>query len=335
MKCQPMRSRVMGMNMQFYRIRAILFFLVLPLTFAAESAWSAGPPMEKRIVFLGDSITQAGGYIEIIDAALIARDPGTKYEIIPLGLSSETVSGLSEKGHAGGQFPRPDLHERLDRVLAKTKPELVVACYGMNDGIYQPPSPARAMAFQDGMKKLHDKAIAAGARIIHLTPPVFDPLPIQSQVLPDGLAEYPQPWQGYNKVLDQYSDWLLSMRNNGWEVLDIHGPMNAALAEHRKTDPQFTFAGDGVHPGAAGHILMAGPVLTEWGLKVQPDGSPDVPDGPAILAAVRKKHAILRAAWLSEVGHKRPGIAPGLPLPEAETNAAVYDAEARKLAGGK
>lgn len=323
------------MNAQLFRKRSCLLILALSLTFAAGSAWSAGPPKEKRIVFLGDSITQAGGYMEIIDAALIAGDPGTRYEIIPLGLSSETVSGLSEKGHAGGQFPRPDLHERLDRVLAKAKPELVLACYGMNDGIYQPPSPERTRAFQDGMKKLHDKAIAAGARIIHLTPPVFDPVPIQAQVLPDGLEEYPQPWQGYNRVLDQYSDWLLSMRDHGWEVLDIHGPMNVALAEHRKTDPKFTFAGDGVHPGAEGHILMAGPVLKEWGLKVKPDGIPEVPEGPAILAAVRKKHALLRAAWLSEVGHKRPGIDPGLPLPEAETKAAVFDAEARKLAGAK
>jgi hypothetical protein len=36
----------------------------------------------------------------------------------------------------------------------------------------------RTKAFQNGMKKLHEKVIAAGARIIHLTPPVFDPVPI-------------------------------------------------------------------------------------------------------------------------------------------------------------
>ena len=30
-------------------------------------------------------------------------------------------------GHAGGAFPRPDLHERLHRVLEKTKPDLVFA----------------------------------------------------------------------------------------------------------------------------------------------------------------------------------------------------------------
>ena len=93
----------------------------------------------------------------MIDAALIAQLPEATQEIIPLGLSSETVSGLSEEGHAGGKFPRPDLHERLDRALEKAKPQLVFACYGMNDGIYFPLSTERFKAFQDGMKKLHDK----------------------------------------------------------------------------------------------------------------------------------------------------------------------------------
>ena len=51
---------------------------------------------------------------------------------------------MSEEGHAGGKFPRPDLHERLDRALPKTKPDLVFACYGMNDGIYLPLDEARA-----------------------------------------------------------------------------------------------------------------------------------------------------------------------------------------------
>jgi lysophospholipase L1-like esterase len=307
-------------------------FLMAAVSFPPAVLQAGEPPKEKRIVFLGDSITQAGGYVQIIEAALIAAQPEVVREIIPLGLSSETVSGLSEKGHAGGQFPRPDLHERLDRVLAKTKPELVLACYGMNDGIYYPPDADRTRAFQDGMEKLHRKVIAAGARMIHLTPPVFDPLPIKDRVLPDGLTEYPQPWRGYNRVLDQYSAWLLGKRAEGWEVLDIHGPMNAALAERRRQDPNFTFAGDGVHAGPEGHVLMARPVLEAWGLKIRPDGSPDVAGGSAILEAVRKKYAILSPAWLSETGHLRPGIQPGLPLPEAQAKAAAFDSEARRLA---
>ncbi len=304
------------------------FFLsILPLT-------AAGPPMEERIVFLGDSITQAGGYVQMVEAALMAQHPERSWQIIPLGLSSETVSGLSEEGHAGGQFPRPDLHERLARVLAKTKPQLILACYGMNDGIYYPPNEARTKAFQDGMLKLHQEATAAGARIIHLTPPVFDPNPIRNRVLGDGLEKYPQPWQGYNTVLDEYSAWLLNQRQAGWEILDMHGPMNAALTEKRLTDPGFTFAKDGVHPGTEGHRLMAQPILDAWGLQANPDGTPVHAQGAAILKAVQHKQALLNSAWLTWTGHLRPGIQPGLPLTEAETKAAVFDAEARQLAAG-
>ncbi len=289
-------------------------------------------PPEQRIMFLGDSITQGGAYVEMIDAALIAQHPEADKEIIPLGLSSETVSGLSEEGHAGGKFPRPDLHERLDRALEKAKPQLVFACYGMNDGIYFPLSDVRFKAFQDGMKKLHDKVVASGARIIHLTPPVFDPVPIKSKVLPAGLDKYPTPYQGYNNVLDAYSDWLLSMKKEGWEVLDIHGPMNAALAEKRKTDASFTFSKDGIHPGTEGHLIMASAVLNAWGLKAKADGSPEHINGAAILSVIKQKHSILRSAWLSHVGHKRPGNAAGLPIVEALNKAAELTAQAKRLA---
>ncbi len=311
----------------FRQLAAIIFL------FAGFPA-AAAPPIEETIVFLGDSITQAGGYVEIIEAALIAHDPVHPRRIIRLGLASETVSGLSEPGHAGGAFPRPTLHERLDRVLEKSRPQLVIACYGMNDGIYHPLSDERTKAFQDGILTLRAKVAGAGARLIHLTPPVFDPVPIRDHVLPAGRDVYTQPYEGYNSVLDAYSAWLLAQRAGGWEVIDIHGPMNEALAARRRTDPAFTFAGDGVHAGEEGHVLMARAVLGAWGLTVRDDGSPDHPQGAAILAAVRRKQAVLAPAWLSHVGHLRPGIAPGLPLAEAEAKASEIDAEARRLAVG-
>lgn len=305
----------------------LFFFLLVTGMFAAEL------PREQRIVFLGDSITQAGGYIELIEAALIAQHPESDKVLVPLGLASETVSGLSEDGHAGGRFPRPDLHERLDRALEKAKPQLVIACYGMNDGIYLPLGAERTKAFENGMKNMREKISATGARIIHLTPPVFDPLPIRAKVAPAGKVDGSHPFERYNEVLDLYSNWLLDMRDKAkWEVLDIHGPMNAMLAEKRRTDPNFSFSRDGVHPGPEGHIVMARAVLDAWGLKVMADGAPDHPNGAAILALVREKQGLLRPAWLSHVGHKRPGIAPGLPLIEAEAKAAEFDAAARKLA---
>ena len=191
-----------------------------------------------RVVFLGDSITYSGQYIELIESYLRINQSKHRYEFLDLGLPSETVSGLSEPGHAGGAFPRPDLHERLERVLEQTKPDLIVACYGMNDGIYYPFAESRFEKYQDGMRRLRERATAVKAKVLHVTPPVFDPMPIRSRTLPAGLTEYRQPYEGYDAVLERYSEWLLAQKAFGWDVVDVHGPMKQHLSEARQRDPR-------------------------------------------------------------------------------------------------
>ena len=141
------------------------------------------------MVFLGDSITYAGQYIDFLEAYLRIKNPQLRCEFLDLGLPSETVSGLSEPGMRGA-IPASRLRERLDRVLDQTRPGLVVACYGMNDGIYYPFSEERFAKFQEGMKTC-GRARPAEAPESCMTPPVFDPVPIKSRTLPGGLAEYP------------------------------------------------------------------------------------------------------------------------------------------------
>ena len=291
-------------------------------------------------MFVGDSITHGGHYVEYLETLLRLHRPEGRFDFLNLGLPSETLSGLSEPGHAGGAFPRPDLHERLGRLLAKTHPTLLVACYGMNDGIYHPYSEERFNAFRSGLERLRTAAGAAGARVIHLTPPVFDPVPIRSQTLPAGLAEYRSPFVGYNEVLDRYSLWLLEQRRHGWEVIDIHGPMNRRLELARKSDPSFRLAGDGVHINEEGHWIMTQGILRHLGLGDLAEGT-SFSTGPAarnpkaapLLALVEKRQRILKDAWLNEVGHKRPGMGKGRPLPEAEASAREFDQQARALLG--
>lgn len=302
-----------------------------PLLFA--TSLFAAPPVApgKRILIIGDSITQGATYVACIDAAMILANPETKYDLISAGLSSETVSGLSEPGHAGGAFPRPDLHERLDRVLAKTKPDLVLACYGMNDGVYMPLEESRFKAFRDGMTKLHDKVTATGAKIIHLTPPVFDPEAIPQKV--DMSGEPGKNYAKYNEVLDRYSEWLIEQRKQqGWDVIDLHTPMKEALAKGRQSDPKFVLAKDGVHPGQEGHQLMAQAVLSAWEIQVS---AADAASRKDVFSLVQQKTGVLRDAWLSEIGHKRPGVKPGLPVAEATAKGAELDAQARAIASKK
>lgn len=288
----------------------------------------------KRVLFLGDSITYAGQYVDYVEAAWRLKHPESQVEFLDVGLPSETVSGLSEPGHAGGKFPRPDLHERLDRVLAQVKPQLVIACYGMNDGIYHPYSAERAKAYEAGILKLREKVLAAGAKIVHLTPPVFDAQPIKAKTLPAGREVYEQPYEGYDEVLAKYSAWLLQQREKGWVVYDVHGPMSEALLNRRKTDPAFKFAGDGVHADANGHWLMASALVKGWNLGLQADLPTLQRDGGEWLKLISQRRKLLSDAWLTATEHKRPGMAKGLPLAEAEVKAAELDRKIRELQKG-
>jgi lysophospholipase L1-like esterase len=319
----------------------LVLALSIPLVGPPPAPAEDRPPLDgvRRIVFLGDSITYAGRYIEYLEAYMRARDPALRREWLDLGLPSETVSGLTEPGHAGGAFPRSDLRERLDRVLGKTRPDLVVACYGMNDGIYHPFGEERFQKFREGILSLREKAKAAGAGVLHITPPVFDPVPIRAKTLPAGLSEYRRPYEGYDEVLSLYAAWLLAHRGVGWEVVDAHGPMEQDLAEERRRDPDFRLADDGVHINAKGHWLIARQVLRHWGIPAREleDGSSGeqalgrLPHGLDVLELVQRKQRSLKDAWLTATGHTRPGMPKGPPLEEAQNQAAEIDAQIRRL----
>jgi lysophospholipase L1-like esterase len=276
-----------------------------------------------RVVMLGDSITHSGEYIDFIDTYLTLRFPERRVEFLNLGLPSETVSGLSEDGHAGGQFPRPVLQERLDRVLEKTKPDLVIACYGMNDGIYLPFDEARFRKFKEGMLSLHRKVTASGAKIIHATPPVFD--------------EIKGGHPGYADTLDRYSDWLLAQRSAGWDVVDLHGPTSRHLAGQRAGDPNYFLAADGIHPGEAGHWIMARSILSYLGAE-EVAGLDDPkamlashPHGEELLRLIRERQRMMRDAWMTDIGYKRPGLSVGLPMADAMEKAAGLDSRIHDL----
>lgn len=294
-------------------------------------------PKEKRILFLGDSITQGGAYIEFIDAALRAQHPESDIEIIPCGLSSETVSGLSEEGHAGGKFPRPDLHERLDRALEKTKPQLVFACYGMNDGIYLPPSAERLAAFDRGLTELADKVRAAGATLILITPPVFDPVPIASKLATPTVAPtgYQTPYAQYDDVLAAFARTGLQRREQGLTVIDLHGAMTEELAARRTGQPAFTFSPDGIHPNDLGHLLIARTVAR--GLGLNPPASPLETElariqADPLFARVAERRALRSEAWLSFVGYTRGGVFKSGSVKAAEAVAVRLQTEIEALA---
>ena len=107
-------------------------------------------------------------------------------------------------------------------------------------------------------------------------------------------------------------------------MADVHFPMQKALDTFRAADSNFYFAKDGVHPGDLGHWVMAKQILLFLGegevagAKTIHDALTRFPQGGEILKLVAQRQAITKDAWLSAIGHKRPGMNKGIPLDSAK-----------------
>jgi len=231
-------------------------------TTAAECALSGG----ETILFFGDSITQGGAYVEDVEAFLITRFPDKAFHIVNAGISSETISGTNEPEHTPR---RPWAHDRFDRDVAAAKPDIVVACFGMNDGNYYPYDGLKFQKYRAGVRRLIDRCQRIGARTVFMTPPPFDPYRRRAGNPDATHYGYTYPAVDYDVVLEVYSHFLVGLRPEGVLVADVHAATNNHLRERRKEKASFFLAGDAVHPNATGHWLMAQTLLETLGVPAE------------------------------------------------------------------
>ena len=305
-------------------MRSFCAFLVIAVS--GTIGWAQGLGSGDRVVFVGDSITNAGHYISEVEAQLRMSVPDAERpQLLNLGLPSETCTGLSEPDHP---FPRPNVHERLGRVLAKARPKLLVVCYGMNDGIYHPFSEERFKAYREGLDAIIRKGKAAGAKVVLLTPPPFDPQPMgkAGKLRPADAEKFSwmQIFEDYADVIRRYAEHVMTLGELVDGVVDVHSPISEYTATRRKEDPEYAMSKDGVHMNEEGHRIMAHTILRA--VNVEPVEVP-----AAVLKKVHERQMLLHHAWLTHTGHTRPGVVAGRPLAEAEAGAKELDAEIAAL----
>lgn len=291
-------------------------------------------PAIPTILFLGDSITHGGDYVTDVECGLLSR--GLHCHFLDLGLSSESGTDLTEEENAGHLlkhgFGKPFLSERLERVLGAARADVVFACYGMNDGSSLPRGPAGVGRYGAAMAHLRERAFHHGAKeVVLCTPPVRDPR---------GEAQAAE----HHGALVDFTKWLLSQKSLGWAVVDIHTPMLAVLSALRQKDPGFAFASDGVHPGREGHFLMAREILGQhFGVDLVGLSSIEGAfnqGGARIRELVDERRRLLFSAWMTKLGHTRPGTPggpgaePGPTLEVAQDRAREIEQEILKFLGG-
>ena len=255
-------------------------------------------------MFLGDSITQGGMYVGFLEYALRKNNPNLKYDFFSIGLRSETVSGLSERDHP---FPRPCLHERLSRALDIIEPEIVFACYGMNDGIYHPLSQGILDAFQEGMRSLVAKCQEIRAQLVIITPPVFqgyvNPQKLRPQTAED--FSFKAPYENYHETIQALSTLLKSELPVDVICIDLHNKMAKYLDDQRKLDPGFFFSKDSIHPGIEGHLFIAQVILNDLNIDVKAlfQDSLKVIKNDELYKFVEQRRQIRSRGWLKYIGY--------------------------------
>lgn len=200
-----------------------------------------------RLAICGDSITEQKRYSLIIETYLAACMPELGIECRQFGWSGEQAGGFAS---------------RMARDVLRFKPDVATTCYGMNDFRYVPYDAAIAEQYRKNLGTVIDTFQQADCKVVLGSPGIIDSVP---------------HWVKTASGTQQELNLALSrFRNLGAELAmsrrirfaDVYQPMLIADWEaKRKHGPDFKVAGkDGVHPGWAGHGVMAHAFLRALGL---------------------------------------------------------------------
>ncbi|MFO0427428.1 MAG: GDSL-type esterase/lipase family protein [Planctomyces sp.] len=190
---------------------------------------------DETIVFLGDSITQAGdaegGYVDLFRKAIQLRRPDSGIKVIGAGISGNRV---------------PDIQKRLDKDVLSHHPNIVVIYIGINDVWHSLNGKGTSTAdYEAGLRDVIGRCQTAGARVIVATPSVIG-----------------EKTDGTNKLdamLEEYSE--ISRRvaaATGASVVDLRKSFLSQLKEYNLAgESSGVLTSDEVHLNAEGNRFVA------------------------------------------------------------------------------
>jgi lysophospholipase L1-like esterase len=236
------------------RLTTLPCLLLLVLWWPVAGAGGDEPPAPfalrdgDRVVFYGDSITQAGGYARFVEEYVRTRYPRWDVRFYNAGVGGDTVRG--------GWLGSADV--RLDRDVIALKPTVVTIMLGMNDGGYKAFDPATLAAFGDGYRAIVARLRQAlpGVRLTFVRSSPFDDVSRPAQFAP-----------GYDDALRRLGCYVMALAaTENATVADFRDPLNAGLAAVMRDNPQLArqLIPDRVHPGPAGHAVMGATLLRAW-----------------------------------------------------------------------
>jgi lysophospholipase L1-like esterase len=234
--------------MTLRKLLAVLAFACTAICFTAPAQDAFALRDGDRVVFFGDSITDQRLYTTFTETYVVTRFPRLNVSFIHSGWGGDRVNG-------GGGGP---IDVRLYRDVLPYNPTVLTIMLGMNDGRYRAYDQPVFDEFAAGYKHIVDltKRAFPGIRITAIAPSPYD-----------DVTRAPLFEGGYNAVLVRYSDFLKQLAaEQKLGLADLNTPVVAALQKANAADAANAakLIPDRVHPGAAGHLLMAEALLKAW-----------------------------------------------------------------------
>lgn len=209
-----------------------------------------------RVIFVGNSITEAGAYVSYIYLYYMTHFPERKLVIMNGGIGGDKAA---------------DIYRRFDYDILAKKPNTLILTFGMNDTGY--------FEFNDNnADKTAKERIAASLANYRLIEKRLMQLPGIQKILMSS-SPYDETakikgnlFPGKHKAMQEIVAFQeAAAQKNQWPFVDLFRPMTALNARLQQKDPTFTIIGpDRIHPGNAGHLVMASLFLKSQGLSGQP-----------------------------------------------------------------
>jgi lysophospholipase L1-like esterase len=200
---------------------------------ALVSFWA---PAKKKVVFFGDSITQAGvqpgGYIRLIDSLVALDKKSADYELIGAGIGGDKIY---------------DLYLRMEEDVLKKQPDIVVIYVGVND-VWHKSSSGTGTDFNK-FGRFYEAVVAklqaGGIKVIICTPAVIGER-----------TDHSNPQDG---DLNFYSQWIRNFAaKKSIPLVDLRSLfMQYNLVNNPENKESGILTRDRVHLTPAGNNLVA------------------------------------------------------------------------------
>lgn len=191
---------------------------------------------KKKIVFFGDSITEAGvnkgGYIDVLNQEILKQGIADKYELVGAGVSGNKIY---------------DLYLRLEKDVLEKHPDVVVIWVGVNDVWHK--ADFGTGTDYDKYGKFYDAVVkkiqATGAKVVVVTPAAIGER-----------TDYSNSQDG---DLNLYSNWIRQYAaDNHLGLVDLRKSFHEySVANNPKNEERGILTTDRVHLNAKGNAFVA------------------------------------------------------------------------------